>query len=496
MINDEFEYDKNGNPIFRKKTDGKNIRYYYDSLDRLTKIEGYDYILEFGYDAFNRRIFKKVSKYFYSSLGWKETDFRYFLYDDQNEIGSFDKNLSQIELRILSDSEDAEIGSIAFEIGNEIYAPIYDISGNVVSLILTGNLKEHYRYSVFGEKKVYTNEISSYKTSVYNLIYSNPNEYLSSQINNPWQFSSKRLDEESGLVYYGRRYYDPQIGRWLTCDPMGFEDGLNLYAFVLNDPLIKYDLYGLYALPGMFYGLDFSDKALKGFTSGMWNFGTKTLTGIAGNNDDFIHWNINRDLQRYHQREISRDYINNFSRDWFTNKIHADVNNRVFQNVEKWTERGLNAATLYYSAKSAFNLIKPDFSRQLQSLKQFSSKPQLDLLSGRNLYSGIDVERIIKDIKGITNNKILPESRVSHIFRNSEGHFIHDNLMNRKTLINVSNDPKAFLGKDVLGNYWFAKQNYEGSQIWVQVRNNKIINGGINMKPKKFNPKTGLSKFK
>ncbi len=101
-------------------------------------------------------------------------------------------------------------------------------------------------------------------------------------------------------------------------------------------------------------------------------------------------------MQQYHQREISRDCC--------TNKIHADVNNAVFKTYEKWTERGLNTAALYYSAKSAFNLIKQDFSRQLQSLKQFSSKPQLDLLSGRNLYSGIDVERIIDDVKSFAKN--------------------------------------------------------------------------------------------
>ncbi|MBU4337802.1 MAG: RHS repeat-associated core domain-containing protein [Actinobacteria bacterium] len=54
------------------------------------------------------------------------------------------------------------------------------------------------------------------------------------------------MDEETGLIYYGRRYYDPKLGEWINCDPKGFVDGLNLYAFVMNDPLIKVDLYGLY----------------------------------------------------------------------------------------------------------------------------------------------------------------------------------------------------------------------------------------------------------
>ena len=64
----------------------------------------------------------------------------------------------------------------------------------------------------------------------------------------PWRFSSKRVDN-SGLVYYGRRYYQPHLGRWLTPDPAGFTDGMNLYAFVHNDPLTHCDEYGLFTMP-------------------------------------------------------------------------------------------------------------------------------------------------------------------------------------------------------------------------------------------------------
>ncbi len=62
----------------------------------------------------------------------------------------------------------------------------------------------------------------------------------------PWRFSAKRVDPETGLTYYGRRYYAPALGRWLTPDPAGFTDSLNLYAFVKNNPLLYTDLYGLY----------------------------------------------------------------------------------------------------------------------------------------------------------------------------------------------------------------------------------------------------------
>ena len=66
---------------------------------------------------------------------------------------------------------------------------------------------------------------------------------LSNTTLNPWRFSSKR--SIGGLVYFGLRFYDPSLGRWLTPDPSGFTDGPNLYVYVLNSPLNRLDLFGL-----------------------------------------------------------------------------------------------------------------------------------------------------------------------------------------------------------------------------------------------------------
>nr|MCH9703745.1 RHS repeat-associated core domain-containing protein [Chlamydiota bacterium] len=68
---------------------------------------------------------------------------------------------------------------------------------------LDGNLIEEYAYTAFGEELT-TGNLS------------------------PWRFASKR--QEGDLVYFGKRYYSPDQGRWLTPDPLGFADGLNLYA--------------------------------------------------------------------------------------------------------------------------------------------------------------------------------------------------------------------------------------------------------------------------
>jgi len=61
----------------------------------------------------------------------------------------------------------------------------------------------------------------------------------------PWTFSSKRQDP-TGFVYFGQRYYEPQTATWLTQDPLGTSAGPNLYAYVNNNPLTCFDLYGLF----------------------------------------------------------------------------------------------------------------------------------------------------------------------------------------------------------------------------------------------------------
>jgi RHS repeat-associated protein len=61
----------------------------------------------------------------------------------------------------------------------------------------------------------------------------------------PFHFSTKFTDPESGLNYYGYRFYDSRDGRWLSRDPIEEEGGLNLYGFCLNEPTGWVDILGL-----------------------------------------------------------------------------------------------------------------------------------------------------------------------------------------------------------------------------------------------------------
>lgn len=99
--------------------------------------------------------------------------------------------------------------------------PIYDRCGSLALLVDdSGAIVSHTRYTAFGE-------------------------FQSSGIKSPWMYSNKRLDEETGFVFFSRRYYEVLTGRWTTKDPIGFADGPNLYAYVHNDPMRYVDYEGL-----------------------------------------------------------------------------------------------------------------------------------------------------------------------------------------------------------------------------------------------------------
>jgi RHS repeat-associated protein len=59
-----------------------------------------------------------------------------------------------------------------------------------------------------------------------------------------YRYTGMERDEETGLEYHNARYYVPWLGRWLNCDPIGIEDGVNVYAYCLNNPVKSNDTRG------------------------------------------------------------------------------------------------------------------------------------------------------------------------------------------------------------------------------------------------------------
>ncbi len=215
-----LDYDENGNPI-----QNEDQTYQHDALGRLISVETPTYRAYYTYDALHRRRTKKLytQNIFWQ---WTLTTDLVFIYDDYNEIGEMTFQGKCKALRVLGRTQTSEAGSAAFlELESRLFIPYHDLFGNVAALTtLDGTIVQETRYSAFG--------IEATQTSL--------------SLQNPWLFASKRLDEETQLILFGRRYYNPKLGQWLTPDPAGFTDAFNLYLFVHNNPLSHTDLYGYF----------------------------------------------------------------------------------------------------------------------------------------------------------------------------------------------------------------------------------------------------------
>lgn len=265
----DYAYDLNGN-MTEKVTYTTQGTYQYDALDRLTSIElkrtCFDKVsIQFVYDAFHRRLSKTVYQWNKDQVKWDLIDKVRYLYEGDREIGSVDSQGNITELRILGcpltgGNQHSEISAaVAIELNGHAYAPVHDHRGNVGCLIdsASGHIAECYRYSAFGIPKIYSGEGELLEKSA---------------IGNSWMFSSKRSDAESGLVYYGKRYYDADAGRWITKDPLGSFDGDNAYTFLLNNPLSHIDLHGLFSLST---GWENAKEWATGFGQSLSNFKEK-----------------------------------------------------------------------------------------------------------------------------------------------------------------------------------------------------------------------------
>ena len=115
-------------------------------------------------------------------------------------------------------------GLLAVSLNNNFYFPTYDNNGNITKYIdESGNIVAAYEYDDFGKTISQSGSLADFFRH---------------------RFSTKYFDSETGLYYYGYRFYSPSLMRWLNRDPIEEEGGLNLYGFCGNNAMCKYDKDG------------------------------------------------------------------------------------------------------------------------------------------------------------------------------------------------------------------------------------------------------------
>ncbi len=213
--------------------------YVWDAWNRLREVKNSSgtVIATYTYDAQGRRVSKETTTAAVSADTGAALDEEtvLFIYDGWNVIQEWamaDGETSFSLRAYLVWGEDLSgslqgaggVGGLLARISTSgsIYYH-YDANGNPARLTSTDSSTGTYRYDAFGNIREAAGDLVA---------------------DNPWKFSTKYRDEETGFSYYGYRYYDPATGRWPSRDPIGERGGLNLYGFVGNDGVNEWDLLG------------------------------------------------------------------------------------------------------------------------------------------------------------------------------------------------------------------------------------------------------------
>ena len=245
-------YDADGN-LF---SDGKN-RLHWDAENRLTLVEPLvategSKRLEFKYDYIGRRVSKQV--WTHTGGAWTDESTTAFVYDGWNlieEISTSSQTASinhytwGLDLSGTLQGAGGVGGLLALSNVEGLGQPqtfhyTFDLNGNVSELLdSSGSIAAHYEYGPFGEllRETYP---SSALSEVERPALSEVERSLLT-----FNFSTKYYDAALKTYYYGYRYYDPTHGRWLNRDPIEESGGLNLYGFVGNDAVNRWDLWGM-----------------------------------------------------------------------------------------------------------------------------------------------------------------------------------------------------------------------------------------------------------
>jgi len=127
-----------------------------------------------------------------------------------------------------ADSDFSDTDEVIYYHSNTLYS-IYALTDATESVV------ERYRYDAYGAVSVLDADGSD-DTDGF------------SDAENPYAFTGRRLDLESALMQYRNRYYSAEVGRFMSRDPSGYNDGRNLYPYIGDHPRNGLDPLGLWAV--------------------------------------------------------------------------------------------------------------------------------------------------------------------------------------------------------------------------------------------------------
>ena len=122
----------------------------------------------------------------------------------------------------------------------------------------------HQQYSIVALTDGEGDVVERYAYGETTILDENGNEIDETEFANPYTYTARRADEELGLLYFRARYYHPQLGQFLSRDPLEYVDGMSQYrAYFVPRGM---DPWGLCALPSCkeTCNANLNDPALKG----------------------------------------------------------------------------------------------------------------------------------------------------------------------------------------------------------------------------------------
>lgn len=224
-----FAYDGNGNVISQTRDDAV-WKYAYDAENRLLEVvktedDGdKEKIAAYFYDPFGRRIKKTIAKD--EDGETEDAKVEEYLYDNEDIIAIHNKK-SEGTFIVHGPGIDEPL---AVTQKGETYYYLFDGLGSIVGLTDNeGEIVQQNEYDSFGNLKQEGDEIKQ-----------------------PYAFTGREFDKETGLYFYRARYYDPKIGRFISRDQVvgsaSFPQSLNRYSYVYNNPANYIDPNGDVAL--------------------------------------------------------------------------------------------------------------------------------------------------------------------------------------------------------------------------------------------------------